>query len=111
MNIIVLMIFSVVINPEDWTIEEGEGHAQKQIPTQVPESYKLKIGTCNGQDYNVSEGNFTVYIDETGLDLEINLVEELNKIYILSYGEFDPFEVGSTTLNFKDLIFLGNKKQ
>ena len=104
--------FSVTINPEDWTTHHGEANAQKQIPIQlkVPEGYELKIGTCNTENYNAGEMCFAMFIDEVSTNCYIELITESNIININADGEIASSEVEPVTLNFKDLIFLGNKK-
>ena len=104
--------FSVVINPEDWTIEQGWTYAEKQIPTQikVPEGYELKIGTCNNADYSVVDGQFNLEIAGIADSCIVGFDVLENIIGITVYEEFDPSEADPITLNFKDLIFLGNKK-
>jgi hypothetical protein len=106
--------FSVVVNPEDWN-DDDYPYAEISIPAslQVPENYKLILGSCNNVLYVIEEHSFYVFIEQgkKHYTISVRIDFDQNIFYIMQMDTFDPFEVGPITLNFKDFFFLGNKKE
>ena len=111
--------FSVIVQPEDWEIE-GESWARVELenPIQIPNPYNVKYYKCNGQV--AYDGEAYIIVDfgeeyEASVSLGIHIEDHKAFIYRVAIDIFseidDPSSITPITLNFTDLIFIGNKKQ
>ena len=109
--------FSVSIQPDDWNIDEYESRARVEVvnPIQIPYPYKVEYWKCNGQTISGGEVFFDEGFGEVcvrlGQFIEDHKKAFIDKVEAVIYNEFDPSSIIPLTLNFTDLVFIGNKKQ
>lgn len=106
--------FSITIQPNDWDTDDESEFYSINIDVDIPiiSSCILESWYCN--NVRRTESGDTTITTPWGHDVYVYLDkndEKIYKIVILSYdSSFNPSEVVPFTLNFTDLLFIGNKK-
>jgi len=83
-------------------------------PIQIPNSLNCLCWKCNSYKSYDTEVQITAPWYESDLFVELNVKypgHYIDKISVGCFEEIDPSSIQPLTLNFTDLIFIGDKKQ